>query len=136
MSKKLIFLADDDSEDRFIISMAFKEAGNKEDVQYFEDGEKLLEALHTIPGEHLPGLIILDLNMPRLSGTETLRLIKASPRLQHIAVIIFSTSVNEKEKAECISMGATDYVTKPSKYDESLEIVKYFYSLLNPVPEG
>lgn len=129
LRKAEILLADDDFEDRLIIADAFNEIGNGVDVKYVEDGEQVLDYLHPIADpEHMPALIILDLNMPRLSGTEVLKIVKQSERFAHIPVIIFSTSINEREKEDCLNAGAASYVVKPSKYMESLEIARFFCS--------
>ncbi len=122
-------MADDDPEDRFIISMAFEAIGADGYVEYFEDGEKLISYLKDTHESTPPELIILDLNMPRLSGTEILKAIRNCPNNGEIPVIIFSTSVNEIEKKECFLLGATDYITKPMNYQQALEIGKYFASM-------
>lgn len=129
MTKKInILLAEDDSEDKLIISGAFDDIGLRSEIHFVDDGQQAIEFLNAIDTvAQLPSVIILDLNMPRLNGTETLKAIKDVDRYKHIPVIIFSTSVNEKEKAECMSYGATSYVVKPTRYAESLEIARYFH---------
>lgn len=121
-----ILLADDDAEDRFIIADAFNEIGIDDAVQFVEDGEKVIEYLNT-PPTSLPSLIVLDLNMPRLNGTETLRLLKSSDAHKNIPVIIFSTSINEIEKERCLKLGAVEYMVKPSRYADSIAAARYFY---------
>ena len=69
--------------------------------------------------DRLPCIVVLDLNMPRLNGTETLRLIRANDHLKDISVIIYSTSINPLEKEKCMRLGANDYITKPLSYKES-----------------
>ena len=84
-----ILIAEDDAEDRFMMREAFKEINAHHHVVFCEDGYKLLEQLeHTATVK--TGLIVLDLNMPRLNGTETLRILNSQPKWQHIPVIIFS----------------------------------------------
>jgi CheY-like chemotaxis protein len=121
-----ILLAEDDAEDRFIIEDAFNEIGIHDVIQFVEDGEKVLEYLKDTPAD-LPGLIVLDLNMPRLNGTETLRLLKDSEKFRNIPVIIFSTSINEIEKESCLTLGALEYLVKPSRYADSIAIARYFH---------
>ena len=129
-SIKKILVVDDDPEDRSIIEDGFMEVGMEASVQYEEDGEKALRFLRAAADDvRLPCLIILDLNMPRLNGTQTLRSIKADPRLQDITVLIYSTSLNPIEKEECLQLGAHDFIIKPVTYSESLKTVHYFKSL-------
>lgn len=124
-----ILLADDDLEDRFIMQDAFN-AINLQDVPLLvEDGEKVLEHLanlHT-SGSELPSLVVLDLNMPRLSGTQTLRELKSIPHYKDIPVIIFSSSLNVIEMHECRQLGALSYMVKPFTYEEYLLSAQHFY---------
>jgi len=128
MSNIRILLADDDVEDRMIISDAFREIGVADDVvHYVENGEEVLTWLHKANDPlGFPSLIVLDLNMPKMSGRKTLEELKRDIRYKDIKVIIFSTSINEREKAECIALGALSYITKPLKYTESLETAEHF----------
>lgn len=124
-----ILLADDDKEDRFIMSDTFNEIGLSEVIDFVENGEKLITYLEDIKTEdHLPTLIVLDLNMPRMNGTQTLRALKNNVRYKHIPVIIFSTSVNVIEMQECMEIGAASYVTKPVTYKECLDTARNFYN--------
>jgi CheY-like chemotaxis protein len=122
-----ILLADDDAEDRFILLESLRETGFAGTVDSVEDGVEAIKHLEgaVITGT-LPVVILLDLNMPRLNGTETLRRIKKNPDFRYIPVIIFSTSVNEIEKEECLKLGAASYLTKPGSYAEALATAKYF----------
>lgn len=124
-----ILLADDDLEDRFIMQDAFN-AINLQDVPLLvEDGEKVLEHLANLHnnGGPLPSLVVLDLNMPRLSGTQTLRELKSIPHYKDIPVIIFSSSLNVIEMHECRQLGALSYMVKPFTYEEYLLSAQHFY---------
>ena len=126
--KVSILLADDDKEDRFIINDAFETNGLSDAIDFVEDGEQVLKYLEEVDDARmLPSLIVLDLNMPRLNGTQTLRALKRHFRYQDIPVIIFSTSVNEIEMEECMSIGAAAYFTKPVKFDECISMARKFY---------
>lgn len=132
MQRYSILLADDDIEDRFIITDAFKETGCENSVFFVENGEEVMSYLQQLHNPALlPGLIVLDLNMPKMNGTETLRLLKAHEVYANIKVIIFSTSVNERERKECMELGAVAYITKPAKYSESLATAKLFCEYSN-----
>jgi CheY-like chemotaxis protein len=124
-----ILLADDDLEDRFIMQDAFN-AINLSHVPFLvEDGEKVLEHLAKIHSDEgtLPSLVVLDLNMPRLSGTQTLRELKSIPHYKDIPVIIFSSSLNVIEMHECRQLGALSYMVKPFTYEEYLLSAQHFY---------
>ena len=123
-----ILLADDDPEDRMIMADTFKEMKLSNVIHFVESGENIITYLDSIYTEYpLPSLIVLDLNMPRMNGTQTLKYLKNNPRYKDIPVIIFSTSVNVIEKEECLKTGAVCYIVKPVTYVECMETAKYFY---------
>lgn len=105
-----IFYADDDVDDLDF----FKEVANelKEPVSLFEEGDKLLYSLHNPPPK--ASIIFLDLNMPVRSGFDILREIKATPAIEDIPVIIFTTSSNPKDIELSKKLGANLYIRKPA----------------------
>jgi CheY-like chemotaxis protein len=107
----LIFLADDDEDDRLIFHEAITEINKGVEVVEAGDGVKLLEKLSN--AEKLPNLIFLDLNMPVKNGKDVLRLIKADKRLCNIPVVIYSTSTNPSDIEETYNSGASLYFEKP-----------------------
>lgn len=121
---------DDDPEDHIILLDYFAEAGIDLAILYFQDnGKKAIEYLTNIPSDAaLPNLIVLDMNMPVMNGTQTLLHLKQDARLRKIPVIIYSTSDNEQEKRKCLSFGAADYVVKPMTYEEGKLIAEIFVS--------
>jgi len=123
-----ILLADDDPEDRMIMADTFKEINLSHIIHFVENGESILTYLDSIYTTYpLPSLIVLDLNMPRMNGTQTLKHLKSNDRYRNIPVIIFSTSINIIEKDECLKTGAVSYIVKPVTYKECLETAKSFY---------
>jgi CheY-like chemotaxis protein len=127
VSVKKILLADDDLEDQNIIEDGFQDAGAGGMVHYANNGEDALAYLEVAYGAGaLPCLIILDLNMPRLNGTQTLKAIKKDLRFRDIPVYIYSTSLNPIEKDECLLMGAEGYIIKAVNYSECLKTAKFF----------
>jgi CheY-like chemotaxis protein len=84
---------------------------------------------------HVPNLIVLDINMPKMNGAETLNAIKMDERFKHIPVVIYSTSINPVEKDRCLSLGAHSYMIKPSSLKESLTTAKAFIELCE-LPEN
>jgi CheY-like chemotaxis protein len=132
MKKNAILVVDDDKEDHLILQDYFEGEGLHGCVIFMENGQKAIEYLEEIRDpQELPSLIILDLNMPILNGTQTLLRIKQNFQYKHIPVIIYSTSDNETEKRKCLSFGAVDYMVKPVSFDEGLAMVKRFASYLN-----
>lgn len=124
-----ILMADDDMEDRMIVKQSFKEIYPSDEIDFAEDGIELLSALDKGRQEKkLPKLILLDLNMPRLNGVETLRKLKDVPEYNSIPVVIFSTAVNDMQRDECLSLGAQHYITKPATYDEATNIIHFIHN--------
>jgi len=127
-----IMFVDDDEEDRLIMAEYFKDHGKEQHIRFITNGQEALNYLDTIPeGEPLPRLIVLDLNMPILNGSQTLFQLKRDKRFKDIPVIIFSTSENENEKRKCLSLGAHEYLVKPASYKEGLKVVEKFVSYLD-----
>ena len=127
MPVRTILLADDDAEDRAILKEAIEDISTETALQTAGNGEELL---HLLDEEYNKGniavLIILDLNMPRLNGTQTLSRLKSNHLYKDIPVVIYSTSVNPLEKEKCMLLGAHSYITKPISYKESMETAEKF----------
>ena len=126
---KKILMVDDDEEDRMLMQDTLIEIGAPEIAHYEDSGENALSYLENLAPNELPSLVVLDLNMPRLNGTQVLKMIKENDRLKDITVIIYSTSVNHIEKEETLKLGAHSYIVKPSSYQDCIEKAKYFQSL-------
>jgi CheY-like chemotaxis protein len=126
MTKKpYILIADDDQEDRYLLDIAFKEIASTEDIRMVENGIQVMDYLNGISEDNfLPALIVLDLNMPVLSGIETLTRLKENNRFKDIPVIIHSTSVYEVEKEKCLKIGAADFIKKPVSFDQMVSTAK------------
>ena len=132
MSQGQIIFVDDDEEDHLILFEYFRDLGREKQVRFIRNGQEALRYLDEITDDtELPRLIVLDLNMPILNGTQTLFHLKQTTRFRNIPVIIFSTSENETEKRKCLSLGAVDYVVKPLTQKECREIVKHFCTFLH-----
>jgi CheY-like chemotaxis protein len=123
--KPYILIADDDQEDRYLLDIAFKEIASTEDIRMVENGIQVMDYLNGISEDHfLPALIVLDLNMPVLSGIETLARLKSNNRFKDIPVIIHSTSVYEVEKEKCLKIGAADFIKKPVNFDQMVSTAR------------
>jgi CheY-like chemotaxis protein len=137
MSCFTVLMADDDADDRFLVEQACLAVRSSGDLHFVEDGEELMHYLRR-RGKYAdptvsprPGLILLDLNMPKKDGRQALVEIKSDPDLQSIPVAIWTTSEEKEDQIECHKAGADDYVTKPADYADlvkSIErlVTKYF----------
>ncbi len=126
-----ILVVDDDKEDHLILQEYFSESRIEKNVKFVDNGVKALEYLENITGdEDLPKLIVLDLNMPLLNGSQTLLQLKQNMRFKNIPVIIYSTSESENEKRKCLSFGAIDYMVKPVTMEEGQRMVDKFKTFI------
>ena len=115
-----IFLAEDNIADVYLIREALDQAGLKYSLDVAENGERASNLLHEFTPDFQPNLIVLDLNLPRVTGSELLALIKASQVLKDIPVVIFTSSDSPHDRAEISRLGASRYLRKPSNLDEFL----------------
>lgn len=130
-STAYILFIDDDEEDHLIMFEYFKDLGKEKQIKFIRNGQEALGTLARVPeGEALPKLIVIDLNMPVLNGKETLQQLKSNKRFKDIPVMIFSTSENEHEKRKCYSLGAQEYLVKPTTYADGLTIAEKFVRYL------
>jgi CheY-like chemotaxis protein len=130
MSCFTLLMADDDPDDRFLTQEACRELMSCRDLRFVEDGEELMRYLLR-QGRYAdpkvsprPGLILLDLNMPKKDGRRALAEIKGDPDLQSIPVAIWTTSEEEEDRIQCLNAGADDYVTKPAGYAELVSSIE------------
>ncbi|MDR3377913.1 MAG: response regulator [Verrucomicrobiae bacterium] len=140
-----IVLADDDPDDRQLTEEAFTENRLANQLHCVEDGEELLDYLHRrgqyerLRGEPLPGLVLLDLNMPRKDGREALKEIKADPNLRRIPIVVLTTSKAEEDILRSYDLGVNSYVTKPVTFKSLVELVKvlgrYWFEVVELPPE-
>ncbi|PKN66295.1 MAG: two-component system response regulator [Deltaproteobacteria bacterium HGW-Deltaproteobacteria-15] len=127
--KPTILVAEDDPDDRIFLEQALKVFNDVLYLHFVEDGEKLIEYLHH-RGEYAtsmppkPGLILLDLNMPRKNGREALLQIKEEADLKDIPLIVWTTSSEEEDIRLSSDAGAEGYVTKPCSFIEIETAIK------------
>ena len=128
--ERKILLVEDDPDDREIITDAFKNIHAEHLLHFESNGENALGYVNEMfETNRLPSLIVMDLNMPKMNGTQTLKLLKTDPRFEKIPVIILSTSLNELEKKQCLELGAHSYVIKPVYFQESIDTAQSFYEI-------
>jgi two-component system response regulator len=125
-----ILMADDDPDDRQLTKEAFEEAKLANELRFVEDGVELLDYLnrrgkYSDPGSSpRPGIILLDLNMPRKDGREALQELKADPRFRAIRVIIMTTSKAEEDILRTYNLSAASYITKPVTFEALVDVIK------------
>lgn len=107
-----VVLTDDDEDFFFFVNEAYQELKIPNALEYFKDGDELLERLSD-KTKPLPCLILLDLNMPKMSGQKTLKMIRSTPALQHLPTVILTISDSQEEILECYRLGANSFITKP-----------------------
>lgn len=125
-----ILIADDDIDDRILLDDAFSETGLNHSLTFVEDGEKLLRFLKR-EGEYkefemdpLPDLIILDLNMPKVDGRTALIQIKNDSDLNHIPVVVMTTSKAEEDIRKTYELGVNSFISKPILFEDLVRIVE------------
>ena len=126
----VILVAEDDSDDRLLLKDAMADCGWSGDLRCVEDGEELLDYLlrrgkYQPPANApRPGLILLDLNMPRKDGREALREIRANPSLRRIPVVVLTTSKADSDIAGLYDLGANSFVSKPVQFDALVNVIR------------
>ncbi|NJM76151.1 MAG: response regulator [Acaryochloridaceae cyanobacterium RU_4_10] len=138
-------MADDDEDDRMLTAEALEESRVSNQIHFVENGEEAMDYLYH-RGKYAdprlyprPGLILLDLNMPKKDGRETLREIKADPQLRRIPVVVLTTSRAECDVYRSYDLGANTYIAKPVTFDSMVEVMRvlgnYWFTLVELPPE-
>jgi len=138
-------MADDDADDRLMAQEALAEARLANALHCVEDGEELLDYLGrrgqyaALSHTPLPGLILLDLNMPRKDGREALQDIKADPALRRIPVVVLTTSKAEEDILRSYDLGVSSFIVKPVAFEALVEVMKtlgrYWFEIVELPPE-
>ncbi len=141
-----ILMADDDGDDCMMTKEALQDDHLANDVRFVADGEELLDYLNhrgkytDLESAPIPGLILLDLNMPRKDGREALKEIKCDPDLHRIPVVVLTTSKAEEDILRTYDLGANSYITKPVTFDGLTKAMKalrrYWFEIVELPPNG
>lgn len=125
-----ILIAEDDLDDRVLAEEAFLESRIHNRLEFVNDGVEVLQYLRR-EGKFVnklrypePGLVLLDLNMPRMDGREALAEIKADPELRHIPVVVLTTSKAEDDICRSYKVGANSFITKPGSFESLVDVVR------------
>ena len=125
-----VLLVEDDPDDVEITKRAFDKGKIANQLYVVRDGEEAMEFLNH-DGRYAesngdapkPGLLLLDLNRPRLDGRQVLRLIKNDPKLKRIPVVVLTTSDEDADIFDCYNSGANTYMTKPVEFHNFIEAI-------------
>lgn len=127
LKKGLVIYADDDADDLFLVSEGFLEYAPQIDLITVRDGAELLDCLQTLAATHqTPCLLILDINMPRITGKEALKKLRQMPRYEDLPVVLFTTSSSQQDMdfAENYNAG---FITKPENFNDIAAIIEQFF---------
>lgn len=126
----VILMADDDDDDFLLTQKALKQSKLLNTLCRVKDGEELLDYLNQ-RGEFAdgvecprPGVILLDLNMPRKDGREALKEIKSDPKLRDIPVVVFTTSKAEEDIFKSYQLGVNSFITKPVTFEGLIKVMQ------------
>ena len=125
-----ILIAEDDEEDRMFVQDAWAENRLNNDLRFVTDGEELMDYLlrrgqYEDPSDSpRPGLILLDLNMPRKDGREALEEIKAHPSLRSIPIVVLTSSKAEEDILRSYDLGVSSYLVKPVTFDKLIDLIQ------------
>jgi CheY-like chemotaxis protein len=125
-----ILMAEDDSDDRMLTQEAWEENRLASRLDFVRDGEELMDYLYRrgryagLTRVPLPGLILLDLNMPKKDGREALKEIKADPNLRRIPIVVLTTSKTEEDILRSYDLGVSSFITKPVTFESLVEVIR------------
>ena len=141
-----VLVAEDDQLDRSFIRKAWGRSRVANILRFVEDGQELIDYLNHA-GKYSnpdraprPGVILLDLNMPKKDGREALREIKANPELRHIPVIVLTASEAEEDILRSFQLGASSYITKPVTFEALVDVLqvlgRYWIEIVDLQPDA
>lgn len=137
-------MADDDPDDRMLAKDALTENRLSNDLHFVEDGEELLDYLNqrgkfNKKNAPKPGLILLDLNMPKMDGREALKHIKSHSTFKRIPVIVLTTSKAEPDVVRSYDLGVNSFISKPVTFNELVDVTRrigeYWFEIVK-LPKG
>ena len=122
MTDCLIWVVDDDVDDIYLIEQGFRECSFNVRTFSPTNVSDVIPALEKTYAKDLPQVILLDINMPKISGKELLGWIRADLRFKHIPVVMFTTSTSRADRIECMQLGANCFLTKPNSYQSMVKV--------------
>jgi len=140
-----ILMAEDDPDDRVLTREAMETAHVRNELRFVHDGQELLEYLRH-EGDYagsnadapMPGIILLDLNMPRMDGREALAEIKSDPELRSIPIVVLTTSKAEEDIVRTYDLGVNSFITKPVTFNALVDVMqtwsRYWFEIVDLPP--
>jgi CheY-like chemotaxis protein len=125
---KQILIGEDDIDDQEILEEIFLSIDSKLNLTFINDGQKIVSFLENTTVENIPGLIILDYNMPHLNGAEILKSLQQNEQVKNVPKIIWSTANADGFKNTCLQLGACEYLVKPSSFANLRSMIKRMLS--------
>jgi CheY-like chemotaxis protein len=120
-----VLVAEDDESDVFLLRLAFQRAGLSTQLIIARDGQEVVDYLSPgSPDRLLPGLLLLDLKMPRMGGFEVLAWLGAQAALKDLPVLVFSSSSQEADVQKACALGAREYLVKPQEFGDLIRLVQ------------
>ena len=135
IKRKKVILVEDNKAAAGLLEMVFNEQKIDCDLAHFQDGDDLLSGLPVIPLYEIC-YILLDLNMPKMSGFELLEIFAGHPDWQKLPVIVFSSSTCQSDVDACYDLGANAYVSKPLDFNSLQRIVQVVHGFWGQVNQG
>lgn len=136
MREVLVFLVDDSIADATLIKMVAKQSKLSNEIRHFEDGQSALDHMND-PGKELPDLMLLDLNMPGMSGHDVLERIRSTDRLRRLPVVVLTSSEDESDVARSYDEHVNAYVVKPigvKGFQQIVESIEQFWFTIVKLP--
>jgi DNA-binding response OmpR family regulator len=134
---QVLLHVEDDDATSYLVGVALNEIGIVVQLHHVADGDSALRFLRheaEFAGSPVPDLVILDINLPKRSGMDVLSEIHYSAALSHIPVVVFTSSSLVREKAQALSLGAQEFITKPANFDAFIGAVRSACSALQLSP--
>lgn len=141
-----IVVAEDDLDDQMMLREALHENRLANEVHFVENGEELMDYLNRVnqysdpASSPRPGMILLDLNMPKKDGREALKEIKSNPEFRHIPVVVLTTSKAEEDIVRTYNLGVNSFITKPVTFESLVtvtrDISRYWLEIVELPPQN
>ena len=129
LPRKFILICEDDEDDQEMLKDVFSSIDNSFILFFVSNGKEVLSALGKLNDDQLPCLIVLDYNMPGMTGAEILRELGSNDKYENIPRIVWSTSGSAHFRETCLKLGAKEYLIKPSSHNELEKIARYMLSV-------
>ena len=129
LPSKFILLGEDDADDQEMLKEVFASIDATFILFFVNNGNEILSVLEKLRDDQMPCLVVLDYNMPGLSGADILRELSTNERYKNIPKVVWSTSGSEKFRSLCLELGAIDYIIKPNNLKELEKAARYMLSI-------